>query len=104
MAASLVIELHDGYVDGSVEVFGSGECLVGKVMLLHIAPSLLDIVEFGGILWQLFDAEPVRPLAEGGCGYLAGVDGTVVEDEPNRLGAAAGLGAIAAVRGAQEAR
>ena len=102
MAASFVIEPHDGFVDGLVEVFGSGEGLVGEVMPLHIAPSLLDVVEFGGILGQPFDPQPVRPLGEGGCGCFAGMDGTVIEDEPNRLGAAVGLGAAAAVEGLQK--
>src|SRR5215207_7382171 len=102
MTASFVIALHDGFVDGLVEVFGSGEGLVGEVMPLHVAPSLLDVVEFGSVLWQPFDPKPVRPLGEGGCACLAGVDGTVIEDEPNRLGAPAGLRAIAAVEGLQK--
>jgi hypothetical protein len=102
MTASFVIALHDGFVDGLVEVFRSGEGLVGEVMPLHIAPSLLDVVECGGVLWQPFDPEPVCPLGECGCGCLAGVDGTVIEDEPNRLDAPAGLGAVAAVEGLQK--
>ena len=67
-----MIELHDGFVDGLVEVLGSGEGLVGEIMPLHIVPSLLDGVEFGSILWQPFDLEPMRPLGEGVCGCLAG--------------------------------
>ena len=102
MAASFVIEPHDGFVDGLVEVFGSGEGLVGEVMPLHVAPSLLDVVEFGSVLWQPFDPKPVRPLGEGCRACLAGVDGTVIADEPNRLGAPAGLGAVAAVEGLQK--
>ena len=92
MAASFVIELHNGFLDGLVEVFGAGEGLVGEVMPLHIAPSLLDVVEFGSVLWQPFDREPGRPLGECCCGCLAGVDGTVIEDKAHRLGAPAGLG------------
>ena len=102
MAASFVIALHDGFVDGLVEVFRSGEGLVGEVMPLHIAPSLLDVVEFGGVLWQPFDREPVCPLGECGYGCLAGVDGTVIEDKAHRLDAPAGLGAVAAVEGLQK--
>ena len=37
MAASFVIELHAGLLDGLVEVFGSGEGLVSEVMALHVA-------------------------------------------------------------------
>ena len=102
MTASFVIALHDGFVDGLVEVFRSGEGLVGEVMPLHIAPSLLDVVEFGGVLWQPFDREPVCPLGECGYGCLAGVDGTVIEDKAHRLDAPAGLGAVAAVEGLQK--
>jgi hypothetical protein len=72
MAALFVIELHDGFLDGLVEVFEAGEGLVDEVMPLHIAPSLLDVVEFRSVLWQPFDTEPVRPLGECGCGCLAG--------------------------------
>ena len=104
MTASFVIALHDGFVDGLVEVFRSGEGLVGEVMPLHIAPSLLDVVEFGGVLWQPFDPEPVRPLGECGCGCLAGVDGTVIEDEPNRLDGTGRARGRSGGRGSPEAR
>ncbi len=45
-----MIELHHGFVDRLVEVFGAGEGQVGKVIALHIAPSLFDVIESRGIL------------------------------------------------------
>src|SRR5215211_377926 len=39
MAVSFGIELHDSFMDGTVEVLRSGEGLVGEVMSLQIAPE-----------------------------------------------------------------
>ena len=45
MPVSFAIELHDGLVDGLIEVFRSRESLVGEVMTLQVAPEFFNIVE-----------------------------------------------------------
>src|SRR3954464_2543010 len=101
-AISFAIEHPDRLVDGIIEVVWTRESLVSKMMLLQIAPKLFDVVELRRVFRQPFDREPGRPLGECGARHLAGVDGTVIEDEPNRLDAPAGLGAVAAVEGLQK--
>lgn len=61
-------------MDGSIESFGIGEGLVGQMMSFEIVPDNFDVVEFGRVLGQPFDGEPVGPGREGrGC-RLADVD------------------------------
>ena len=70
------------------------EGLVGEVMGLEVSPDRLDVVEFGRVLGQPFDGQPVRPGGQGGARALAGVDGTVVLDQHDRAGRASGLRAV----------
>ena len=72
----------------------ASEGLVGEVMGLEVSPDRLDVVEFGRVLGQPFDGHPVRPGGQGGARALAGVDGTVVLDQHDRLGRASGLRAV----------
>ncbi len=41
-----------------------GEGLMGEMMRLEIVPDDLDIVEFGRVLWEPLDGEPVFPGGE----------------------------------------
>src|ERR1700756_1257570 len=95
MAISFGIEGSDSLVNGVGEVFAAGERLVCEMMPLQIAPYSLDGIELRGIFWQPFDAEPGRAGGQRGARRLAGVDGAVVEDEPDRLWRFAGVGAAA---------
>ena len=97
MPISSAIELHDGLVDGLIQVFHSRESLVGKVMTLQVAPEFFNVVELRGVFRKPLDPEPVRPPLERRACQLAGVDRAVVEDQPNRLDRHAGHGTITAV-------
>src|SRR4051794_38207142 len=102
MVVSFGVELHDGLMDGAIEVFRSPERLMGEVMPLQVAPDRFDVVELGSIFRKPFDGEPVRALGERGAGRLAGVDRAVVEDEHERLDGNPELGTIAAIDLLQE--
>src|SRR5215208_1706072 len=102
MAASFGIEFPDGIVDGLIEVFRSGEGLVGEVMPLEVAPEHLDIVQLRSVFRQPLDREPVGALGEGGPGHLADVDRTVVENEHDGLDGDPELGTIAPIDLLQE--
>src|SRR6201996_6050574 len=91
MAIPFGIEGSDSLVNGVGEVFAAGERLVCEMMPLQIAPYSLDGIELRRIFWQPFDAEPGRAGGQRGARRLAGVDGAVVEDEPDRLGSLAGF-------------
>jgi len=92
MGHALTVEVCDGGVDGTVERIGVGEGLMGAVMGFEIVPDQLDIVEFGRILGQPFDGEPVGAGGQVGERALAGVDRAIVLDRHDRLGAAPWLG------------
>src|SRR3712207_305032 len=96
MPASFAIERHDGLVDGSIQVFGSREGLMSKMMTLQVAPEFFDVVELWSIFRQPLDPEPVRPLLERGARQLAGQDRAVVHDQANRFDRGAGHRTIAA--------
>src|SRR3954467_6031465 len=102
MVVSFGVELHDGLMDGAIEVFRSPERLMGEVMPLQVAPDRFDVVELGSIFRKPFDPEPVGALGERGAGRLAGVDRAVVENEHERLDRTPELGTIAAIDLLQE--
>src|SRR3954471_8617677 len=102
MVVSFGVELHDGLMDGAIEVFRSPERLMGEVMPLQVAPDRFDVVELGSIFRKPFDPEPVGALGERGAGRLAGVDRAVVENEHERLDRNPELGTIAAIDLLQE--
>jgi hypothetical protein len=66
MAMALPVELHDSFVDGAVEVIGTGERLMSEVMPLQVAPDAFDVVELRGVFRQPLDREPVGARREGG--------------------------------------
>jgi hypothetical protein len=72
-------------MDGLIERAGVGEGVVGEAMGLEVAPDRLDVVEFGRVLGQPFDGEPVCAGGQGGERTFAGVDRTIVEDKDRRL-------------------
>ena len=49
---SLVVQGFHRHVDFAVEGFGVGECLMGQVMRLEIAPDDLDVVELRRVFGQ----------------------------------------------------
>src|ERR1700690_1855815 len=67
---------------------------MGEVMGLEVAPDRLDVVEFGCVLGQPFNGQPVRPGGQSGERALAGVDRTIVLDQHDRLGLASRLRAV----------
>jgi hypothetical protein len=97
MAIPFGIEGSDGLVNGVGEVFAAAERLVGEVVALQIAPYPLDGIELRGVFRQPLDSEPERASGQRGARRLAGVDGAVVEDEPDRLGRKTRFRTVAAV-------
>src|SRR5512144_249770 len=80
---AFLVEVNDSGVDGTVEVIGITKSLVGKEVLLEIAPGVFDGVQFGGVLRRPFERQP-GPALQGSPGCLAAMDGSVVHDEDNR--------------------
>ena len=68
-------------MDGSIESFGIGEGLVGQMKGFEIVPDHFDVVEFGRVLGQPFDGEPVGTGRKGSGCRLAHVDRPVVEHD-----------------------
>jgi len=64
-------------VNGSFECCDVGEDLMGEVMCLEVMPDDLDIIEFGRILRQPLDGEPVGAGGKGPERQLARVDWTI---------------------------
>jgi hypothetical protein len=84
-------------MDGSIEVGGVGEGVVGEIVRFEIVPDNLDVVEFGRVFWQPLDGEPMLARFEGGKGELAEVDRSIVLDQHDRLHGSSGLGAVETV-------
>src|SRR4051794_35045644 len=59
MAMALPVELHASFVDGAVEVIGTGERLMSEVMPLQVAPDPFNVVQLRGVFRQPLDREPV---------------------------------------------
>jgi len=56
--------LGDGLMDSFFEFGFVSECAVGEMMGLEVAPGALDVVEFGCIVWEPIDSEPMRALVQ----------------------------------------
>ena len=80
-------------MDGLVEMVEITEGLMGEEVPLQVAPDVFDVVQFGGVLRQPFDAQP-GPGLERGARRLAGMDRAVVEDDDDRLRLPAGAWAV----------
>jgi hypothetical protein len=80
---SLVVERGEGVMDGMVESVGSGEGVVGEIMLLEVAPASLDVIQLGGVFRQSFEGEPGALGERAGC-QPAAVDRSVVENRYRR--------------------
>jgi hypothetical protein len=86
---SLVVETGDSVREGAGESVDIGKGAVGELMLLEVAPTSFDVVQFGGVFWQPFEGEP-RALGKRSRGQLAAVDRPVVEDRDQGPGAFGG--------------
>ena len=89
MRLALAIEAAGGAVDGTIEIVGIDEGAVGEMVLLEIAPAVLDRVQLGRILGQPFCGQP-RACGQGLCCQFALVDRAIVEHRNERLGSARG--------------
>ena len=89
MRLALAIEAAGGAVDGTIEIVGIDEGAVGEMVLLEIAPAVLDRVQFGRILGQPFCGQP-RACGQGLCRQVALVDRAIVEHRNERFGSARG--------------
>lgn len=56
----------------------------GQVMCFQITPDTLDVVRFGSVFRQPFDAGPMAARLERRPAHLADVDGTIFEDQHHR--------------------
>ncbi len=79
-------------MDGSVEIGGVGEGVVGEIVRFEIVPDNLAVVELGGVFRQPLDGEPMLARFAGGNGELADVDRPIVLDQHDRLIARPGWG------------
>lgn len=81
-------------MDGLVERAEVGEGLMGEVIRLKVVPDDLDVIQFGGVFGQPLDREPVRAGGKGCAREFADVDWSIVFDQHDRFGRAAGRGAV----------
>src|SRR5271166_711246 len=84
-AVSLGVQGGHSGVNGSVEIVGVSEGLMGEMMSFEIAPDGLDVVEFGCVFWQPLDGEPVFARLDGFKSELADMDRPVVLDQYDRF-------------------
>src|SRR5512144_2664830 len=98
---ALFVEVIDGGMDGLVEMIEVAKGLMGEEMPFEVAPEMFDLIQFGSVLRQPFDAQP-WPRFERGPRRLAGMDGTVVDNEDDGLDLPAGAWAIDLVEPRQE--
>ena len=84
-------------MDGSIEVGGVGEGVVGEIVRFEIVPDNLDVVEFGRVFRQPLNGQPMLARFEGGKGELADVDRSIVLDQHDRLHGSSRLGAVETV-------
>ena len=89
---SLRVQGFHGCVDVPFEGGNIGEGLVGQMMRFEIVPDNLDVVEFGGILGQPLEGQPMLAGLEGCQRGLTDMDRAVVLNQDHRLGLPSGLG------------
>jgi len=89
MGLSLVVESGNSVRNGLGESVGIGEGAIGELMLLEVAPTSLDVIQFGSVFRQPFEGQPG---ARGECAscQLAGVDRPVIENRDQGPGAFGG--------------
>ena len=94
-----MIECVHGLLDRLIECIGVWEGLVCEMMRLEVTPDALDFVQLWRVFGQPLDGEPVSAGGERRARELAGVDGTIVLDQDQRLGGRLSrLGAIEPVQ------
>src|SRR5437764_4793843 len=88
-------------MDNAVEMISIDKGLMGEKVALQIAPGPLDVVQLWGVFRQPFDGEP-EPRGEGGARSLAGMNGSVVEDEDDGFVIAARARPVDRIEAAQK--
>jgi len=96
-----VVHIGNPLMDNAVEVIGIDKGLMGEKIALQIAPGPLDVVQLWGVFRQPFDHEP-EPRGEGGARSLAGMNGSVVEDEDDGFVVAARARPVDRIEAAQK--
>ena len=94
---SLAVQGFDGRVDFAIKRFGIGECLMGQMVRLEIAPDNLDVIEFRCVFGQPLDGEPVLARIERRQGDFADMDRPIILDQHDGYCQAPGLGAKEAI-------
>ena len=94
---SLAVQGFDGRVDFAIKRFGIGECLMGQMIRLEIAPDSLDVIELRGVFWQPLDGEPVLARIERRQGDFADMDRPIILDQHDGSCHAPRLGAKEAI-------
>jgi hypothetical protein len=61
---SLVVETGDSVRDGAGESIGIGEGAISEAMLLEVAPTSLDVVQFGGVQYRTAEPSLATSLGE----------------------------------------
>ena len=84
-------------MDFAIKRFGIGECLMGQMMRLEIAPDNLDVIELRCVFGQPLDGEPVLARIERRQGDFANMDRPIILDEHDGHCHAPGLGAKEAI-------
>src|SRR3954469_24430967 len=88
-------------MDSAVEMIGVGEGLMGKEIAFQIAPGPLNVVQLGGVFRQPFDRQP-GPRSKRERGELAGMNGTVVQNEDDGLVGTARTGSVHCLQPSQK--
>ena len=84
-------------MDFAIKRFGIGECLMGQMVRLEIAPDNLDVIEFRCVFGQPLDGEPVLARIERRQGDFADMDRPIILDQHDGYCQAPGLGAKEAI-------
>ena len=79
--SSLAVQGFDGRVDFAIKCFGIGECLMGQMVRLEIAPDNLDVIELRCVFGQPLDGEPVLARIERRQGDFADMDRPIILDQ-----------------------
>ena len=84
-------------MDFAIKRFGIGECLMGQMVRLEIAPDNLDVIEFRCVFGQPLDGEPVLARIERRQGDFADMDRPIILDQHDGYCQAPELGAKEAI-------
>ena len=84
-------------MDFAIKRFGIGECLMGQMIRLEIAPDDLDVIKLRCVFGQPLDGEPVLARVKRRQGDFADMDRPIILDQHDGSCHAPGIGAKEAI-------